>query len=547
MYELPKPIHASDEDLPHPEYASLAFVDASTLVVSDGQGTLYALRVEDAGSAQLLNSFHFNIPEAYGSLYSSVPFRIHSAVTNSESCLVVLSSRHYGRPDPADDATRTQKHNKIVSRYDIWAVSIDLTRISQDQTVPLDVVWHRRGEDVPMQVAYIASKAAFMLLGATPYRSISASVPSAYQPTPDELAPIPRAGENLDNLGATDQGPPRPPAYSWTQTDDSVTVAFPLPTSTPKDAIKVTLSPTTLTLFIQNAADSDSPVPLPRYALKKFWAGIHSSTSFWTLDREAEGTYGLLTLHLDKQHEGTRWAQVFEAAGVRDGEPEVPETLDPSELWQIRESLEKYTAALRTGEDASGLGLGHGLPSLAEGEMDDEVDADMGDTVALTWVGIDGSVPSWASAMGGDSPVNVLSTVLPGLQGPPSLVVKNGLDGLLFTFEEEGTGWTHTNTFCVLSFVLASKRDTRFVHHLSSRAVLAFESGARGLGGNVYIYQPTARPGDKWATQAVLKVGDGSGGPLLGVGAAKTKTGGSVILCLCEKELVVIHETGLTS
>ena len=65
------------------------------------------------------------------------------------------------------------------------------------------------------------------------------------------------------------------------------------------------------------------------------------------------------------------------------------------------------------------------------------------------------------------------------------------------------------------------------------------------MGGNVYIYQPTARPGDKWAKQAVLKVGDGSGGPLLGVGATKTQDGTPVMLCLCEKELVVIHDTGL--
>ena len=34
-----------------------------------------------------------------------------------------------------------------------------------------------------------------------------------------------------------------------------------------------------------------------------------------------------------------------------------------------------------------------------------------------------------------------------------------------------------------LAFVLASKRDTRFVHHAGPRAVFAFESGGGAAGG----------------------------------------------------------------
>jgi len=91
-----------------------------------------------------------------------------------------------------------------------------------------------------------------------------------------------------------------------------------------------------------------------------------------------------------------------------------------------------------------------------------------------------------------------------------------------------------------LAFVLASKRETRFVHHVGSQAVLAFESGARELGGNVYVYRNTTKVHDKWAQQAVLKVGSGNGGSLLGVGLIQTKNGTQVVVCLCEGEWVVM-------
>lgn len=545
LCELPKPIQASSSDGPHLEYPSAVFLNPATLFVSDGQGTLYALSVEKGGPGKILNSFELKIPEQYKSAYSSVPFRLHSAALSSDHvALVVLSSKHYSSSAEADDAEKRKQPKK--SQYDVWAVTVDLEQMSQDQPINLDIAWHRRGEDVPLQVAYVETKGAFMLVGNSFYRSIVAPPVQSYEPSTDEIAPIPRAGEKLDDTNGqnTPQGPPKPPPYSWTQTEDSVTVAFPLPSATPKDAIKVTFSPTTLSLYIlddEEVLSKISPVPLPRYMLTKFWDGIRTTTSFWTFDRAAESAYGLLTLHLDKQHDGTRWVQVFEGAGTAGGEPEVPETLDPSELSRIRESLEKYTAALQSGEDASGLGLGRGMPSLAQGEVDDEVDRDIGDMSQLTWVAADGTEPAWARAAGADEPFTLLSTPLPGdAASRLSLVVKHGMDGCLFAYDGD---WKHTATFNVLSFVLASKRDTRFVHHLSSKAVLAFESGSRDLGGNIYIYRRTEKRGDKFAKQAVLKAGDGSGGPLLGVGVVVTPDGREKILCLCERELVIIHST----
>jgi len=271
--------------------------------------------------------------------------------------------------------------------------------------------------------------------------------------------------------------------------------------------------------------------------MKQLWDSIQPSTSFWTWDRQAEHSCGLLTLHLDKQNEGTRWIQVFATADT-----EVPETLDPSELYKIRESLEKYTSPLRDGEDTNGFGLGKGVPSLGQGEVDDEIDTAIGRQAYITWVPTDDGL---FVDVGDEISFNLLSTPIPGIESQEiSLIVKNGVDGIVFSLLPSPT-WIHTSTFPALAFVLASKQDTRFIYHISSKAkargVLAFESGGtKDRGGNAYIYRSTLRSDDRWAGQVVLKVGSGTGGALVGVGAVGVGKEGYVLLCLCEGELVVI-------
>ncbi|KZT73786.1 hypothetical protein DAEQUDRAFT_354264 [Daedalea quercina L-15889] len=564
LYELPKPIISPEADPPQREYPSVGFLDASSIFVSDGHGTLYALTIPNAGPAELVGTFELAIPATYGSSRSAVPFRIHHvAQTAPDTAIVVLSSKHYpSAAATSSDVTSsgTRPHPKS-PEFDVWAARFTLPMTPvPDQTRALDILWHRRGDDVPIYTFYDALQRAFMLVGAS-YRTIDAGPDPLYTPTPDELAPIPRANENLDGTPA----PPsnalqKPPPYSWTQTPDSVTIAIPLPSSTPTDAIKIAFSLRTLTVLVRDAGSGDTPsaVPLPRYDMKPLWDHVQPSTSMWTFDRAAERRYGVLTLHLDKAHEGTRWPQVFAAAGatapalgsktgVADEEEEVPETLDPSELYAIREALEKYTAALQSGEDASGLGLGRGVPSLAKDEMDDELDVSVGRSACVTWVGADGTA---AVGYDDDAPLEVLSTPFPGTDGAdadrPSLVVKNGIDGVVYELgaansAEQRPEWKHTSTYSALAFVLASKRDTRFTFHVSSRAVLAFESGSSDLGGNVYIYRG-APAKEKWAKQAVLKAGGGTAGALLGIGLVTAGPNAEpVILCLCEGELILLR------
>ncbi|PFH53984.1 hypothetical protein AMATHDRAFT_136525 [Amanita thiersii Skay4041] len=527
LYELPRHIQTAPS-LAHKEYPSAAFFGSDIVFVADGHSFLYVLRIEDDRAA-LLGSF----TTTPGSL--EVPFRLHSVhQIAQESVVIILSSRYY---DPNLPESQWSKSNTV--KFDVWGIRVDLSSLQPNGALPLPVIWQRRGQDVPIYTYYSPVLESFLLIGGSTYRILTSPASPSYEPTSDEYALVPRADENLY---AESQESTKPQPYSWTQTPDSVIVAFPLPSNTSKFNIKVLFSSKMLTLQVDTDAVVHPAVPIPHYSAKLLWDGILPSTSFWTWDREAEHSFGLLTLHLDKLNEGTRWVQVFSSAGTASSNTiediEVPETLDPSELWHIREALEKYTAALQSG-GLSGLELGTGIPSLAEGEMDEEVDSSVGRHAYQTWLTVDGRVPDWWSNAR-EIPFQLLSTPLPCLvDNTLTLVIKSHVDGAVFSLVDmvSSPKWEHTSTFSALAFVLASKRDTRFTHHYN-KAVLAFEGGAKDRGGNLYIYH-AAPLTEKWAKQAVLKVDDGRGGSLLGVGAWGSPQG-LVFVCLTEGELVMI-------
>ena len=548
LAELPQSIRSPDtHDSRRAEYPSSAFANQNTLLVADGQGTLYSFLLSDNETpAKLLGSYELRPESASGSL----PFRIHvTQQASPDSAALLLSSRSYAAKQQED----TKRRPPI--EFDLWGVEVPLTAVETDEIQTLRCLWHRIGQEIPVYSTFYDLPPSFHILGGPLCTETERATAQSYTPTPEEIAPIPRTGENLDA-----EPLPKPPPYSWTQTSDSVTVAFPLPSTTSKSAIKVTFTTKALNLFLLSDAQlesSSSPIPLPRYVAKSFWDGIQASTSFWTWDKAGEKTFGLLTLHLDKQHEGTRWSQVFAAHQTPSGEPEpeVAETLDPSELYNIRETLEKYTSSLS--EDGSGLGLGQGVPSLGKGEIDDEVDSSVGREAFLTKVPVstpEAQVQEGTGSKGQSPSITLLSTPLPGSikpGDPPSLIAKSDIDGLLYVITPPKTSdrgddsaWIHKSTFPALSFVLASKRDVRFTYHISDRLVLAFESGSQGLGFNIYIYQATPTRSAQWAKQSVI-AGYAAAGPLLGVGALTLNMQGGkkvVMLCLCENEMMVVEE-----
>lgn len=505
----------------------------------------------------MLGFYQLEIPDRFQSSIRTSPFKIHSASEVSPNIIVCILSSRY-RPVSIENGEAAPSASTLLERrtqaqFDVWAVRFTFPLVPTDTVQPLDIIWHRRGEDVPILTSYDQSRQAFLLLGSSSYRDVPDEKPAETLAEPEAqtdggaAAPASTDVEMADG-DVTDK--PKPPPYSWTQTPDTVSLAFPLPTTTPTSSIKVSFSPRSLSVLV--LPTSTSTIPFPRYPAKTLWGPINPTQSLWTFDREADrsadGFWGLLTVHLDKKDVGTRWPQVFES-----GE-DVPETMDPSELAGILESLEKFTA--ETSKDQVQGGLGRGVPSLAKDEYDEEVDDSVGREAVLTWVDTRGSVqgdaearygePEWWARRGKDKEerVSLLSTPLPGSSGELSLVVKEHLDGAVFELpsspsNDEWAKWRHATTFPALSFVLASKRDTRFTYH-TGELVMAFESGSQTFGGNVYLYRaPPKGSKEKESVQSVLKVGGGEAGAVLGVGVL-TVGQRMLVCCLCEGEIVIL-------
>ncbi|KZW01581.1 hypothetical protein EXIGLDRAFT_638342 [Exidia glandulosa HHB12029] len=535
IFEIPEQIN-TDDTVDTAEYPSAVSLDAEHWIVSDGWGRLYVLRVSsnDASISGSVVAVAELTSAGLGPSSALVPCRLHNAALGSDGViLLVLSVKIVLQKEPAGLESRVEPSK--LTRFDLVTGRMSLA--GGDAVIqPVDVLWRRRGTHVPLSVTYDAPSDALLVIAGCQYWDTDKEPTLPAEPTPEDFAPIPRADENLESTVSA-----RPPPYSWTQTEDSLTVAVPLPSSTSKTQIKVHFSPRTLNLAIHDPTGTlaeAAPVPLPHYSLEQFWDGISPSSSFWTWDSQADRTFGLLTLHLDKQYEGLKWPHIF-ARAANGGFEDVPETLDPSELWLIRESLEKYTAELGGAPGRGGVGLGSGrdMPSLADGEMDEDVDANVGIEVFVSIVPRSGTV-----AESRKTPVKLLSLPLPGVaMDEHSIVLKHDIDGTVYTRHGSSAQWEHVATFPAIAFVLASKRELRFVYHVASRVLLAFESGSSDVGGNLYLYRGSG-PKDVWAVQAVLKIGGGQAGALLGVGAFQTAGGKMLLLCLCERQLAVVRD-----
>lgn len=625
MFEIPKIISTDASGSPNTaEYPSVLAVDANHWLIADGTGRLFVIKVKVEQNKLVGVPFSYHeITDATlrkGSSNALVPFRLHQAhLEPSRSQVELIISTKVVKEVHSDSSTSgspTRKRFRATQTTQFQLSRLDLPFVSSDASPPtISITWAALGDDIPIFTRLIAPSDAnispsLLVISPSPFIPISPDTmqpllptqPTRREPLPEDMAPIPREGENLDTLPSA----PKTPLYSWNQMSDSLTIAFLLPATTPKEHIRITLAAKSLSLHIIDPpnielAPDGTVLPklrIPKFERREWWDGIDPSASFWTWEREGEkigsGTtkdggdeqrfIGVLTLYLEKKHEDTRWLHVFSESQPSqapshavpvDGTLEqdnddnaIPETQDPSELLTAAEALEKYTASLISGDDASGLGLGRGVPSLANKEIDEDVDADVGKRVVCSWLSLEVGrrvdLEDGGLGIGHEWPLDLLSIPLPRSGPPPSqgdttLVGKHDIDGLLFSLASPPVpstpssipfipeSWTHTSTFPALSFVLASKRDTRFVFHAGSRAVLAFESGE---SGNVYIYRgASGKP--KWNKQAVLRASGHGAGALLGVVALSSSAGGGldgadkeeiVLLALCEKELVVLRD-----
>lgn len=357
--------------------------------------------------------------------------------------------------------------------------------------------------------------------------------------------------------------------FSWWQTSDSLTVIFQLPATLQSTDFRVHFSPGGLSVSLVSDAldriggkiielDNDTTpdalletattLSQGHFTSRATWAPINASDSVWTWERVGrnENEKGLLTLHLEKMHEATRWSRVFEKRQTStEEESEAPETLDPSDLLNMIQGLEKYTTEGHGDEDPilrpGGLeSISQQRDSLLQDALEPE-DAIVGRRCILS------NVNNEQVKVSSNNQYSLAESIM-GQE--KSLVLRHDLDGLLFTLNYS----THTDTFPALSFVLASKRDINRVYVWNGK-IFAFENStaasktATTTGpGNLFVYHSMIK--GKYAPSRVFRLADDDlergdeVGSLMGVAVVSCDDGGdsgeSVLVCLCEKTLLVL-------
>ncbi|KDE02867.1 hypothetical protein MVLG_06612 [Microbotryum lychnidis-dioicae p1A1 Lamole] len=554
------------------EYAAGVAIAPRRWVVSSGDGRLSSIAVEKNAlnwKGTIEATYELRLEEQLD-VDRATPFQLHAANedTSSSSIFALLSvaiksTRTTGPPSSAGAShnpntgfapapgTRVRLASTTIFKY--ICVRLDSTETTGiSDPVPLTVLWRATGDDLPHFVHFEPALQRYC---------IGSTAPIQPSPLVSEQTGTERGSTEM-NVAENDQreGPHRsseisrnkdachvlPQPFSWTQDSDSVTVAFAIPSDVLTSSIKITFSRQYITLFITSArASLRWPLNAPdgtllRISHKKLWDLIDPHTSVWTFDREAEGrdsTYGILSMHLEKAHPGTRWSDVFaptlpaaqgarpretfsDAAETRivemqdddncgdDGTREaryqlwlenVPETLDASELAGIVDGMEQWHRDFAELHGGKGIiqdqGFGDGAPVTLNGdEMDVEVDGEVGKPLVVSWID-----SAWSTTPQIDHPhptvnFSLLSTGLPIAVSSPTvdsrtellsrtgLVIKHDVDGALFvppspsSKDAKSTTWTHHSTFPALAFVLATKTNASFVTHVSDQAVLAFDS-----------------------------------------------------------------------
>lgn len=434
---------------------------------------------------------------------------------------------------------------------------------------PLQSKMSLRGSDLPLHVAFVGQRCC--LGSSSQYRLANGAALSADSDAPDhseasrhETVGVPRTGEEATVIASS--ADTRPPPYSWHQQSDSVTVVFPLPSTISAKDIKIVFRPNIISMVV--SSDQGKEHELPKLLSAKLWSDIDAGISTWTWEKVggAQGKYGLLSLHLEKKYEDTRWPHVFKQddnAELEKRYMNVEETLDRSELAKITEALEKFT------QEAAGGGMTamQQRSSLLGDEMDEEVDMSEiheGRGMQFTWIEDVGGSPSLSTLQPEMS--EVVSLPLPQAYGDAqeqdsSIAIKHDVDGLLFSppSERSESPWTHISTFPALAFVLASKRDVVQVYHSSDKLCLALESGSpvrsqntnasssyssmQTAKMNAYLYYPPPSGSKaKTAKQKVISLADPSAGAILGAAGIRRSEKSLDIAILCEKELVVIRD-----
>ena len=509
---------------------------------------------------------------------------------------VLLQSRKEAKAEPEEKKVFQASSN---TSYEVALVRIELPstkRKSCDERIK--VLAKFRGDD-PLYCAILSSPTSVSLFSESHFKSDDPTAPQPphapqAEPSASSSGAVAKVAKTEPEYGRAVDKAGLHPAYSWAQTSDTVTIAFSLPAHLTKQDIRVHFSPPHgLSLLISAEADllqsepkivelfGDGSAPTSgshelnlaiamregKYEKRTFWAPIDVNGSVWTWEKaksqvDKTKDIGLLTLHLEKKDEGTKWMHVFSQSDGPGGTltDDVLETTDPSELLKALQGLEKYT--VQEGEEA-GPGadrtdfLGE-QPSLLKDGPEEE-DATVGRPLRMTYF--------YARHDGGIALMRYSSTTPSTMLCQPlttdgtrdldrCIAIKHDFDGILLSFDWNEAD--HIDTIPALSYVLASKREAHRCYSVrtgttsvSRGHAFAFEGPTPGLtakpgdaAGNLFYYRGPEREArtskqGAYGRSGVIKLGLSMTPSVTDV-VSVTTNGSPTIACLTSTQLLLL-------
>ncbi|KAK9728361.1 hypothetical protein K7432_001151 [Basidiobolus ranarum] len=435
---------------------SIQTLNRELLLLTSGTGVLYLVHFDLASKELKL------IGEATHSVGSAENIKLQpclllDAKLIEEDIYCVLSSQE---PKETRSST-TQRSAHFIDFVKIRFSHCDSTMNSQ---LNVELLHTLKTSENPLYCSIEPKGTGYVLGSRSSYELIFSQSTRENQVVPEE---------SLSEPGSKENNPP----YIWTQTSEDVTVCFKLQLPTSKKEIMCNISKENLSLRLSTS-------PTPCYEETRFFDHIISSESVWTIEDNS-----LLTLHLQKGNQKTRWSHVFE---MDDG---VPETLDPSEFAEIKERLEKYTS-----QEKSQYPIQQPI-----GNETEAIDYE-GLSITFSRISIYGKLTHVSVAAGHEW----LCPSFPYQKEPNDMIpvcLRYDVDGLVYRFQAPSECGDfrieHCASFDAFGFVQASKRDKRFMYFdVECRFAIIVESKK-----NVYLYRRNTESGAIYSEQSIIDLG----------------------------------------
>jgi hypothetical protein len=393
------------------EYPAVIPVSETALVVFDGNDRVYNVCYDpEAHLGTTTSEFSLFEHSSYRGTHGlEGPSRLLDAVMKEGACFILSSTLNFQKSSSSTTVSMSQTGEYLV---ELWCLGADhapkvvKSWVGQkwEEFAHLD----ETGETLLM-VCEQPYQVVFPEQHPEPERPPPASCPQEEHPTN---------------------------AYVWTQTPEDVTVQVRLSQKISKQSVECVLTGDAVTLSYRTLSGKKIFV-IPQST--QLFAPIITHESYWTLE---QGT--ILSLYLQKKYTPGRWPQLYHED---DG---VCETLDPNQLAEYRERMQKYEEDPMSATPSDTVG--------ARREKLEECDSEGRSVWVHSYEWSSGAECSFEA----EGQHSWICSSLSSDRKDTKLCFQFDVDGVVYKVSPTENSMNHVDTVAALGYIQASKRDKRF-------------------------------------------------------------------------------------